>query len=380
MKSDRAVTVVFVVLLSTWVCVAEDPMTPPGPPGSEAASMKTLNQVEPRTLIDAIPYTITNSGSYYLTRNLTTSAETNGIVIEADDVTLDLNGFILSGTPSAWCGIALGTQTNRNITIRNGVVRGWGQSGVSLQDGLNCRLAGITAFDNASLGGAGISVGEEWELEDCFAYKNLSIGIEVGDHSRARNCKARWNMGNGFHSGIGSILEKCVSVENANDGFFGQTLSAVLDCVSIGNTNNGIYLGPNSIAEGNLCGQNGGHGIMTGGGSRVARNLVSQSGGDGIQAGGGCRVDRNHVTGNGGAGVAAGWWTRVDGNHAYDNGIGFRADDGSRANLFVGNSAAANETNYVTSADANFGDIVLTNTLGTNFYFSNPWGNFDLQE
>jgi hypothetical protein len=45
------------------------------PPGSPAPTMKTLSQVEPRTPISSVPYTITESGSYDLTTNLTSTIQ-----------------------------------------------------------------------------------------------------------------------------------------------------------------------------------------------------------------------------------------------------------------------------------------------------------------
>jgi hypothetical protein len=74
--------------------VAQGPLVPSGPP---APSMKTLAQVEPRTPITSLPFTITNSGSYYLVGNLAGVAGQNGITVQAHSVTLDLAGFALSG-------------------------------------------------------------------------------------------------------------------------------------------------------------------------------------------------------------------------------------------------------------------------------------------
>ena len=79
---------------------AQGSLTPPGAP---AATMKSLDQVEARTPILSAPFTITNSGSYYLTANLTVSINC-GITILASGVTLDLNGFTISSTAASPAG------------------------------------------------------------------------------------------------------------------------------------------------------------------------------------------------------------------------------------------------------------------------------------
>src|SRR5437016_303642 len=84
---------------------AQGPLTPPGPP---APTFKTLDQLEPRTPISALPATITASGSYYLTTNLTCTlcgGGTNGITITANDVTLDLMGFALDAFGGSGSGV-----------------------------------------------------------------------------------------------------------------------------------------------------------------------------------------------------------------------------------------------------------------------------------
>src|ERR1700733_13714764 len=71
---------------------AQGSLTPPGTP---APTMKSLDQVQPRTLISSLPFTISAPGSYYLTANLTVTGTGNGIVVTADNVTIDLNGFAM---------------------------------------------------------------------------------------------------------------------------------------------------------------------------------------------------------------------------------------------------------------------------------------------
>src|SRR5260370_25455545 len=77
---------------------AQGSLTPPGAPGP---TMKTLSQIEPRTPISSLPFTINAPGAYYVTTNLTGVTGTNGITIAANDVTLDLKGFSLLGVPGA---------------------------------------------------------------------------------------------------------------------------------------------------------------------------------------------------------------------------------------------------------------------------------------
>ena len=123
-KLKLAVVLLAVSTLNSQLSTAhaQGSLTPPGAP---APTMKTLDQLEPRTPISAAPFTISQPGSYYLTGNLTITSG-DAITIATNSVTLDLNGFTISSTAAsaAGCGILLSGSNPRDLTILNGHITG----------------------------------------------------------------------------------------------------------------------------------------------------------------------------------------------------------------------------------------------------------------
>lgn len=128
------------LLLASWL-PAQGPLTPPGAP---APTMKTLDQVEPRTPISSLPFTIASAGSYYLTGNLSGGAG-GGILIGATGVTLDLMGFELVGGTGDGISVSAGRS---NVVIRNGTVRNWSGDGVDASGAGQGRLERLRAVGN----------------------------------------------------------------------------------------------------------------------------------------------------------------------------------------------------------------------------------------
>ncbi|MCA9307861.1 MAG: hypothetical protein KDA16_15140, partial [Phycisphaerales bacterium] len=123
---------VAVVLSAAALLFAGDTNPPAGP---VAPTMKTLEQVEPRTPIASLPYNITAPGSYYLTGNLATAG--NGITVSASDVTIDLMGFTITGSdPNDFTGVLLTSDSFDNVTVRDGTLRTF-RFGVNLAAGSN---------------------------------------------------------------------------------------------------------------------------------------------------------------------------------------------------------------------------------------------------
>lgn len=113
------------LLAAAPAALAQGPLTPP--PGAPAPAMKSLDQVEARTPVQSLalvpPYTINQSGSYYLTGNITV-ADGNAILITTNGVTLDLNGFCIRSTrPDFSAGSAVLISPGlAGITVKNGSI------------------------------------------------------------------------------------------------------------------------------------------------------------------------------------------------------------------------------------------------------------------
>jgi hypothetical protein len=148
-----------------------------------------------RIPISSIPFVIGTSGSYYLTKNLSTTTG-DAIVIVANEVTVDLNGFTLSSTHPTGSGSAININgTRKNIRIRNGIIKGTTTLAGSVytpggfDEGIlstspDCR--NITILDISVLGTAasGIDFGTEDEMslivKDCTVSTCAATGIHAG--------------------------------------------------------------------------------------------------------------------------------------------------------------------------------------------------------
>src|SRR6476620_6906734 len=145
----------FLLLVSSFLLLPSAcPQGSLTPPGAPAPTMKTLDQVEPRIIINATNtpgdadsvFKITQPGSYYLTDNIAGIAGKSGIEIAASSVTLDLNGFQLTGVAGSLSGVSTSV-TGNNVTVRNGVVTGFGQQGVSINIAYS-RIENIHSSEN----------------------------------------------------------------------------------------------------------------------------------------------------------------------------------------------------------------------------------------
>jgi len=265
---------------------AQGSLTPPGPPGP---TMITLSQVEPRTPITNLPYTITQPGSYYLTTNLTCTSCTNGqngITISTGNVSIDLNGFSMVGVPGSKVGIWTGFFYLTNCIVRNGTVTGWGYDGISIGD------YGALVFDCSSSGNQsnGISLLQGGIVRDCTTAYNGAAGISVGGGgSTVSGCTVYYNNGPGI-SAIYSTINNCTANFNHGAGISVANLSLVQGCTADNNQSDGIQVLSDCSVLNNMADGNGGTPGLQGGihatasGNRIDGNTTFANAGDGILA------------------------------------------------------------------------------------------------
>lgn len=129
--SSAALLVLATLTPQFSICFAQGGLTPPGAP---APLFKTLHQVEPRMPISSLPITITNPGSYYLATNATVTG--GGIRVRTNDVSLDLNGFTITGDGGVTDFAVDIDPASRisGVSVRNGKFRNMG-GGVVVRSG-----------------------------------------------------------------------------------------------------------------------------------------------------------------------------------------------------------------------------------------------------
>ena len=244
------------------------------PPGAPAPTMKSLDQIEARTIVNAANtpgdsgnlFIISQPGSYYLTTNLFGVSSKNGIEIVTNRVTLDLNGFALEGVTNSLSGIALPNACT-NVTIQNGTISDWGGYGVVLT-------------------GSGLAINIVFERLNVSTCSD--DGIYLNGFGVVRNCNCQNN-----YSGIvimSGTVSGCTADNNSNSGIVIEGNGSKV----IGNT----CIGNNKTTTGLVAG------ILIYGSSnnRIEDNYVAACGYAGIQVNGGGTnnlIIKNSVFGSG---------------------------------------------------------------------------------
>lgn len=353
------------LITSATIVSRAGPLNPPA--GPVASSYKTLVEVEPRTPISALPFTITQTGSYYLTSSLTGQAGSNGITVLASGVTLDLNGFGLFGVAGAGSGIAVGAVGN--LEVRNGSIREWPVDGVNAIQSSNCRYQDLRMIN---CGHAAIRTGISTLVQRCNINSigfnaapgdpnpdTWAVGIQTGFASVVRDCVCDATTARGYNIGDGSVMESCASTRITASGADGYALVAGIGCV----VRDSVFRG-GTVA-----------GVILGRGSHMSGCTVS-FGPKGIIADTGCIISNNAIVDVDQAGVTILSTARsvtVDGNTMFGTGaigsvgIVFSSD----ADIFTRNNIANFNSLFSTATPTSAGPSGSPPSFQTN-----PWANF----
>jgi len=362
------------------------------PPGAPAPTMKSADQIEPRTIVNAVNtpgdatnlFIISQPGSYYLTTNLVGVSGKNGIEIIADNVSLDLNGFTLqlqggAPWPLGENGIDIpGAQTN--ITVRNGTISGWRFCDVSsASPSMNLVFERLNVSD--SLLGISIAAGM---VRDCNSQNTASGGIDVFVSGSVSGCSAQNNgAGYGIQAVSGNV-SGCTADNNNGNGIY-VSGGNVSGCTADNNNGTGIYDWGGTVTGCSVQGNNG-LGIYVRPGSVVTGCNVKGNLSSGIYVmGSGSEIIGNTCNGNNStaatlqAGIfIVGCNNRVEDNHVTANGsAGIQVLDGTLTNnIIIKNSVFGNgANNYVLPGPQIVGPLI-TNTVSGIITNSNPWANF----
>lgn len=236
-----------------------------------AAAALTATQLQAQTVLGggkggtSFPIVISQPGSYKLASNLVVSnLATTAIRVEADNVTIDLNGFaILGPNVCNWSaktctatapggGYGIWTSVVRGLTVRNGTISGFAGAGISAAAFL--RVEDVTVANNA---GGGVSAGANAQINRVIARHNGTLngygsgsGISIDDGS-VTNSEASFNLGSGFRHGH---LVNVVATYNQGAGLWGQASYLTVHQSRVGQNSGGNFFGNVTSFGNNFCG------------------------------------------------------------------------------------------------------------------------------
>jgi len=268
------------------------------------------------------PVTIRNDvgHSFRLTSDLDLRAEdtnTGAIISEVEGVTLDLNGFGITGPVtceqsgsfiacSAESG-ARGIAGTFRTTIHNGRVSGFGGDGINLASGVVRHVAA------ARNGGTGLKIGDVGFsqvhgsiVSDCISNTNAGSGILVSfghvRNSYAMSNKfhgiliraggsvfestAQFNGGDGINVAIShpttEIVSNCTIIRNHGVGIRGTDGVQIRNNLVSMNDGDGIRVGKGGVVKGNTVFRNGAHGMVVDSSNLIADNSIRENTGFGV--------------------------------------------------------------------------------------------------
>lgn len=304
-------------------------------------------------LVGELPETLEWPCTATLEGPLTGVAGEAGLVVAADDVTIDLAGHGLVGVRGSLDGIVVEAGRG-HLVVRNGTLSLWDRNGINASVASGpVLIEDVAATDN---GRFGFWTADDVDFRECHASSNGRFvaereveragGIVTGARATLVDCSASANVGMGIQAGPGSTLRDCIVRGNGSSGIQVARLGVLRECTSSFNERDGIVLGPGSTVAACVASGNGRHGILISSRCHVTSNDAGDNGVD--VEGAGIRV--------------TGTRNRVEDNGVSGNGFGLHVT--GRGNVVVGNTAAGNVVDFELDAGNTVGRIVDVGASG----------------
>ncbi len=281
------------------------------PSGFIGGTMKTLDEIEPRTPLSdrfLVPqagarFTITEPGSYYLPDDVAVGANLIGIKILAAPVTIDLMGHTIDGGNSSDDLIWIDGLADR-VVIKNGTLRRSGSRGIdSVADTILIEMIEVVETKNA---GVALNTGRAATLRDVSIADTGTaggwdgVGLRLSGPGKVR--ASDMEITNTYKEGVYSAPESRLTLSDTYIGSTGAEgieahTRAEIKRVRVENsTGDGVWLGSDCVF--------------------IDSHVDDVNGGDGVQAGDRCVVQNNRIYVNNGQGAAFGAGVMIIGNDA----------------------------------------------------------------
>lgn len=178
---------------------------------------------------------ITDTGSYLLTNNLTTSGDCLVVAAGVPNVTLDLNGFTMFGDGT---GSALRSDgTLEGLVVRNGTIKNF--EGALRLNGNTILIERVTVIRNT---GIGLFANESVKVNDSVFVGN-NVGLIVGEGSLLVGNIVSFNISDGIvTTGVGGTLINNTSRRNGGIGILVSCPSNIVENTATGNTDVNLVL------------------------------------------------------------------------------------------------------------------------------------------
>ncbi|HEV3113701.1 MAG TPA: hypothetical protein VGY99_24710 [Candidatus Binataceae bacterium] len=299
--------------------------------------------------------TVSAAGSYILNGNLTSTSTTSPCInVTANEVTIDLNGFVISGNGGTSTGIS---SSGTKLAVTDGTITGFG---VGIYDpSAGSRISHLTVMNSAKDEHYGIYLGDSARVSDSILLNNGSDGIGVGANA---------------------VVTHCIFGGNGGYGLYAYSTGAVATENSAGaNSEGGVDTSGKATVEGNAGTNNPSFNFADSGGATYDTNAAAGSSSAGFRCGssfmsgkilGSCVLVGNVAYGNRVFGFVDAGGSTFRANTADSNGVdGFFAEEGLG---FNGNTADDNQVGFVVGCPINLLGNTAENNTSSPITYSAP--------